>query len=286
MFGRRNKSRNGGGDAELDIDRDLAESYDLESSDDELDQPDDTSVEFADQRPGRSRGVRLEGPFDVSELLDKHVGERVDLGGMWLPGIDGVELRMQVSSEDSSIESVAALVNDSAMELRPFAAPRNAGIWADVRGEIAAELATQGGASEVVDGAFGPELHARVSAAMPDGSPGVQPLRFIGIDGPRWFLRAVITGQAALISPEQAGDGPGIDEPLMAVLRGTVVLRGSSPMAPRDALELRLPPQAVVAGARADGADAAGGSDPRRGGGLAPDDLNPFERGPEITEIR
>ena len=62
------------------------------------------------------------------------------------------------------------------------------------------------------------------------------PARFVGVDGPRWFLRAMYTGSAA-VDPDAAA-------PLEAALRDVVVVRGSDPMAVRDPLPLRLPPQA------------------------------------------
>jgi hypothetical protein len=88
------------------------------------------------------------------------------------------------------------------------------------------------------------------------------PARFVGVDGPRWFLRAVFSGRAA-IDDDAAG-------PLMAVVRDTVVVRGESAMAPREMLPLRLPDEATMPS-----------SEP-----ATDDELRPFERGPEITEVR
>ncbi|WP_432546264.1 hypothetical protein [Kineococcus sp. SYSU DK004] len=71
-------------------------------------------------------------------------------------------------------------------------------------------------------------------------------------------------------------------------MRDAVVARGSEAMAPRELVPLALPqvPGAAqpAAGAQAQPAGAQGG----QGGGQGPrrDDLKPFERGPEITEVR
>jgi hypothetical protein len=94
---------------------------------------------------------------------------------------------------------------------------------------------------------------------------GWQPVRFLGVDGPRWFLRGVVQG-AALQDPEQAR---AIEE----IFAGVVVVRGDSPMPPRELLELSLPAGAQQATQEEGGED--GGSP-----------FNPFERGPEITEVR
>ena len=104
-------------------------------------------------------------------------------------------------------------------------------------------------------------------------------MRFVGIDGPRWFLRVVFLGNAAI--------NPDPEDSLHRVVRQTIVVRGGAAMPPRDPLPLTLPADATSAGSdedevaeEADEADVPGGADDRYG------DLNPFERGPEITETR
>jgi len=62
--------------------------------------------------------------------------------------------------------------------------------------------------------------------------------RFIGVDGPRWFLRGMISGPAAE-SAEAAA-------PLEEIFRGIVVVRGTEPMPVREQLPLVLPPQAAA----------------------------------------
>jgi hypothetical protein len=165
------------------------------------------------------------------------------------------------------VVAVTAVVGQSAIQLQAFAAPRTEGIWDEVRHEIAGSITQQGGVVDQNDGPLGPELRAQVPVQLPDGTQGAQVLRFVGCDGPRWFLRGVISGQAAA-QPETAG---AVEE----IFRGTVVVRGGDPMAPRDPIPLRLPRAA---------AEAMGGEDETGGGHR--DDLNPFARGPEITEVR
>jgi hypothetical protein len=63
----------------------------------------------------------------------------------------------------------------------------------------------------------------------------------------------------------------------MTVVRDTVVVRGEAAMAPREMLVLRLPDEASVPSE--DLPDAEPGPEHA-------DDLRPFERGPEITEVR
>lgn len=208
----------------------------------------------------RSAGTdRPRGPLDASEAADDHA--RIDLGGMRVPTVAGMDLRVDVS--DEQVVAATIVLGDSALQVHPFAAPRTLGIWDEVRREIAASITRDGGTVDDVDGPFGPELRAKVPVRAPDGRSGVQTARFIGVDGPRWFLRGVFTGRAAT-EPAEAG-------PLEDVFRGIVVVRGDQPMPPREPLELRLPQDAP-------------GTDAGDQGGQPP--IDPFERGPEITEVR
>ena len=221
--------------------------------------------------PSVSRG---RGPFDRSEV-DGLEG-RLDLGALWLTGIPGMELRLEVEEQSQSLVGVTAVLGESAVQLQVFAAPRSEGIWDDIRSEIAASITSQGGTADKTSGPLGAELQARMPGQGTDGRTVFSPARFVGVDGPRWFLRAVLSGRAAI--DEDAAS------PLLDVVRATVVVRGDEAMAPRELLALKLPDQPDLEGA--DGTDDPDGA----GEGAAPaapslDDLKPFERGPEITEI-
>jgi hypothetical protein len=151
------------------------------------------------------------------------------------------------------------------VQINAFAAPRTEGIWSEVLDEIATSLSSGGGAAERLDGVHGPELRATVPTQVPGQGVVLAPARFVGVDGPRWLLRALYTGAAAT-DPEAAA-------PLEAAVRDVVVVRGTDPMAVRDPLPLRLPAEATAAAAE-DEPDDDG------------DPLALAERGPEITETR
>jgi hypothetical protein len=125
------------------------------------------------------------------------------------------------------------VLEDSALELRAFAAPRTSGIWSEVRREIAAEATRMGGTATESEGSFGTELVLVVPVQDPEGQIFSQTSRVIGVDGPRWLLRATVLGRAA-VEPEAA-------PPMEQALRNVVVVRGAEPMAPRESLALRLP---------------------------------------------
>jgi hypothetical protein len=211
---------------------------------------------------------RPEGPWDAGEVGDPAKG-RVNLGGLYVPGVEGMELRVEVAGD--AIVAATIVLRDSAVQLQAFAAPKREGIWDEVREEVASGITKQGGVIDEQEGSLGWELRAQVPVQLPDGKHGVQVVRFVGVDGPRWFLRGVISGQGA-VQPEQAGL-------LESIFRDTVVVRGESPMAPRDPIVLKLPedaqmvPEGVQQETVEEGSRFAGG-------------IDKLQRGPEITEAR
>lgn len=235
-------------------------------------------------------GGEQRGPYDSAALPSKD--GYVDLGAVWLPAIQGLMLTMEVDDATGDITAVRVHLGDSLLQLQAFAAPRSAGIWEEIREEIAETLPAQGGSCEVVEGPFGAELLARVPGRGADNRTTTSAMRFVGIDGPRWFLRGVISGPAAL------------DEELRRsftdLLSISAVYRDGQPRGPRELLPLQFPPEADAAEQPAQPGEPEAGttSAPENGSTVesaAPheqdrarsaDDLRPFERGPEITEIR
>lgn len=171
---------------------------------------------------------------------------------------------MEIDEATSTVSGVSVALDGSILQVQAFAAPRTEGIWDEIRSEIAASITQQGGTVDDLPGPFGRELLARMPVRTPEGRTGHRPARFLGADGPRWFLRGVITGRAA-VEPEAAGS-------LEQVFAQIVVVRGTDARPPRDLLPLRLPDQS--------GPAPTGPEVP------AEPDFDPLRRGPEITEIR
>jgi hypothetical protein len=183
-------------------------------------------------------GPRAEGPFDSTEV-DAEVLEaedRIDLGSLVISAIPGMELRLQVDEQTGQVQAILLVLEDSALELRAFAAPKSSGIWSEFRREIAAEASRMGGTATEAEGSFGTELVLVVPVEGPEGQIFSQTSRVVGIDGPRWLLRGTVLGRAA-VEPDAAGA-------MEAALRNVVVVRGSEPMAVRESLPLQLPPGA------------------------------------------
>jgi Protein of unknown function (DUF3710) len=211
--------------------------------------------------PRAAPPARTSGPWDLSDVEDPAANGRVSMGGMWIPMAEGLEVRVEADQETGNVLAVTLVLDDGALQLQPFAAPRHEGIWDEVRAEIRTGITRDGGTADEVEGPLGMELRTKVQVRSQDGKAGVEPARFLGADGPRWFLRGVLTGRPAAETDS--------DEALISLFRDVVVVRGSGPMAPREPIPLALPEQTPAAVAD-DGED---------------DPLSPFKRGPEITEI-
>lgn len=173
----------------------------------------------------------IEGPFDESEA--NAVRPWVDLGGVKILPREGLHLRLEVEEGSKRVVAVALDYAESTLQIQPFAAPRSTGLWNEIRRQIADQIDKQGGETTETLGTFGPELLAKIpTVAGADGS--MRLARFIGVDGPRWFLRGVVAGKAA-VDPEASAK---IDD----LFRSVVVVRGSTPMPPRDLIPLHMPP--------------------------------------------
>ncbi|MGY2747058.1 DUF3710 domain-containing protein [Pseudarthrobacter sp. O4] len=209
----------------------------------------------ADSADGAARGAT--GPFDVSEI-ENHDGY-VDLGALLIAPQEGLQLRLEVEEATQRVVAVTMDLDGSSLQLQAFAAPRSEGLWDEIREQIGQSVGSQGGQVEEIQGNFGTELVAKLPASGSDESQGYRVARFIGVDGPRWFLRGVLGGEAAVDRDAAAG--------LEGLFRRIVVVRGENPMPPRDLLQLRLPKDSAAPSPKA-----------------APD-LEQPERGPEITQI-
>jgi hypothetical protein len=227
--------------------RDDEPENDLEPTDEET--VADEEIEDDDEPAVVAHG----GPWD-SEADSVPEMERVDFGAIQVPIGEGLEIQVNVEAVEQDAEgnpvggrivAITIVHGESGLQVQPFAAPKKNGIWEEVRKETADEIKQAEGETQEAEGPFGTELHGMVPVAIPeemrDQVPadiaeqgfGWQPVRFIGVDGPRWFLRGVISGQGA-VDPVAAAQ---IEE----LFRSVVVVRGSAPMPPRDLIPLHMP---------------------------------------------
>ncbi|HEX6328301.1 MAG TPA: DUF3710 domain-containing protein [Jiangellaceae bacterium] len=182
------------------------------------------------------KSPRANGPYDSTEIdLERARADRIDLSALLVPRVEGMKLQLQVEEKTGRPASVMVVLDDGAVQLIPVAAPRSSGLWDQTRLQIAADAQRRGGTVEEAAGPFGTEIRIVLPVTTSDGKKAVQPSRSVGIDGPRWMLRATFLG-AATTNPEVFGR-------LVQVVRDTVVVRGDNPMAPGDLIPLRPPQQ-------------------------------------------
>lgn len=179
------------------------------------------------------------GPRDIDDVgdLDSALesAERVDLGALVLTAVEGLEIRLQVDEASGRVQSVLQAGPDGAVELRVFAAPRAGDLWGEVRPRIASEYAQRGGTATEREGRYGTELACQLTVRTEDGRTATQPSRVVGINGPRWMLRATFLGRPA-VEPDAAG-------PWDAAIDAVIVRRGDQAMPAGAEIPLTLPPR-------------------------------------------
>ncbi|SER35855.1 DUF3710 domain-containing protein [Microlunatus flavus] len=269
IFGRKKKAR----DAEDEAAAEEPTSSTTVDADDEptpaSEEPDDTATDRTDVATD-DEGVtdedaldtaeldatewRTQGPFEVSELADAEPdpdAPRIDLGSLVIAPVPGSELRLQVNEAQEIVSAMLVLpvhgpgadgaepevVASSALELSAYAAPRSGGLWAELRDEISEAAAEVGGSAELAAGPFGVELRRLLPVTTPTGEQGYQPSRMWVAEGPRWLLRGIVYGQAAITDDEE---DPAVAS-VLAAFRDVVVRRGDEAMAPGDLLPMSMP---------------------------------------------
>lgn len=178
------------------------------------------------------------GPLDLSEVSD--VRPFLDFGALRIFNRDALQLRLEVEESTQRVVALTLDHQESSLQLQAFAAPKSEGLWHEIRGQLAESISSQGGEAIEVSGAFGPELIVRVPQPDNGSQEPLRTVRFIGVDGPRWFLRGIVGG-AALTDSKAAAD---IDD----LFRSVVVVRGDMPIPPRDLLPLTVPDSAFAPG--------------------------------------
>ena len=177
-----------------------------------------------------------QGPLEFSSEVD--TSSMLDLGAVFLPNIPGLEVHLDLDPRSGKGKSVSLHLNMTIAEVQIFAAAVNDDLWATMRDAISSGLRDQKVDCTVEMGRFGTEIHAVMPTVDLDGNAHVQPVRFVGVRGSRWLVRAVISGDGALLSGHPDPDaGPDIDE----VISQLVINRGDEPIPPGERLALRSP---------------------------------------------
>lgn len=209
-------------------------------------------VDFLDAQDWRTDGPWDDTEVDMEEFTTVLDVPRIDLGSLILTGTEGMDVQLQVAEDTQQIVSAMMLLGEqvevdgeihelgSALEVAAFAAPRSGGFWSEIREELIESAEEAGGNAGLVEGPFGVEVRRLLLVDTPDGEQGYQPSRMWVAEGPRWILRGVVYGHAAL-----EGVPGGHAERIVDLFRKIVVRRGDDPMAPGDLLTLQLPENMV-----------------------------------------
>ncbi|HVV19097.1 MAG TPA: DUF3710 domain-containing protein [Pseudonocardiaceae bacterium] len=164
------------------------------------------------------------GPFDEDEAPEDELA-RLDLGSVRLPL--PAESQVQVEMDPNGpLRAVHVLTPNGRFTVSAYAAPKSGELWPEISRELAEQLHGDGARVRKENGEWGTELVAFVNDVL---------LRFVGVDGPRWMLRAVSAG------PKETSAKAA--EELRDIVRNTVVVRGQQPMPVRTPLPLSLPDQ-------------------------------------------
>jgi len=177
-----------------------------------------------------------DGPLDLSNDVD--TSSMLDLGALFLPNIPGLEVHLDLDPRSGIGKSVSLHLNMTIAEVQVFAAAVNEDPWAIMRDAIVIGLREQKVDCTLEMGRFGTEVHAVMPTVDLDGNAHVQTVRFMGVRGSRWLVRAVVSGDGALSKGIQ--DEKAITE-IDEVIARLVVNRGDAPLPPGERLALRSP---------------------------------------------
>ncbi|OBB10398.1 hypothetical protein A5761_26685 [Mycolicibacterium setense] len=199
-----------------------------DSADDPAPQNDDEQVvdtaATADPADDFDEG-QVEGPFDIEDFDDPDVAVqgRLDLGSVLIPMPDGGQVQVELN-EAGAPSAVWVVTPNGRFTIAAYAAPKSAGLWREVAGELAESLRKDASSVNIQDGPWGREV---VGA----GNGGV--VRFIGVDGYRWMVRCVVNGAPETIDA--------LADEARASLADSVIRRGDTPMPVRTPLQVQLP---------------------------------------------
>ncbi|MFV8241230.1 DUF3710 domain-containing protein [Mycolicibacterium peregrinum] len=166
-----------------------------------------------------------QGPFDVEDFDDPAVAVqgRLDLGSVLIPMPDGGQVQVELN-EAGAPSAVWVVTPNGRFTIAAYAAPKSAGLWREVAGELAESLRKDASSVAIQDGPWGREV-------VGSGNGGV--VRFIGVDGYRWMVRCVVNGAPDTIDA--------LADEARASLADTVIRRGDTPLPVRTPLQVELP---------------------------------------------
>lgn len=174
----------------------------------------------------------LKGPFDSSEvgLLAPHL----DFGSLRISPREGLQIRAEVDDNSKRIVALTLELENHKLQLQAFSAPTKDGMWEEVMQQTITAIQAQNGTVELLEGQLGKELRVTAPVSM-HGQISFKETRVVGVDGPRWFLRGIFSGEELYSTSRYLT--------LVELFRATVVHRGDYPVPPGELLPITLPVQ-------------------------------------------
>ena len=179
--------------------------------------------------PANRRSV---GPFDSSEV--ELPANYLDFGAIRFVPEPSVAIRLEVEESTGKVVALTLETEGSILQVSVFAASKNEGIWGDVLAQLKESISASGGSVTEYLGQLGPGLDAMV--LQQNGT--TRATRFLGVDGPRWFMRGSVTGAAL--------NDIALATRIEDLFRSLVVHRGEAPLPPREPLEIQVPPGIIT----------------------------------------
>lgn len=226
--------------AEADDEPTTAGDQEAERVDDQADPADDDQADPADAKWVKldaSQDWREDGPFDIDEVdLDADDVERLDFGSLIITPFDGMGMQLQVNQQSGDVQAVLVAAGTSAIEIALFAAPGTRSMLPEIRRDMIKATEQSGGNVSLGKGPFGTEIRRLIPVKDQQGNDALHVSRTWFARGPKWLLRGVLMGEAAM---NEGVDGP--TELLYEFFSNTVVRRDSQPRVPGDLIPMTMP---------------------------------------------
>lgn len=120
--------------------------------------------------------------------------EFLDFGPLLLPSFPGLKARLEIDPQRKQVGAVTVRIADCALQLQVITKRRGVSLWTDTRQELLANLRRRAGHQQVVEGRFGAEVIAVITGRTTAGGLIDATMRFQGLEGDTWMIRAVSSG--------------------------------------------------------------------------------------------
>lgn len=170
------------------------------------------------------------GPFDSAEV--GFLAPHLDFGSLRISPREGLQIRAEVDEASKRVVALTLEIEGQKLQLQAFSTPTTEGMWDEVMEQTIASIQAQSGTVEVLDGILGKELRVTAPVTMND-SVSFRETRVVGVDGPRWFLRGIMSGEELYSTSKYLT--------LVELFRSVTVHRGETPFAPGELLPITLP---------------------------------------------